>query len=282
MSVSYLIRHCLSPNRFHPSPAPVITIFAIFAASDTLLIPPPLPQLPLPSSIHASITVTSFTTVYSSLNLKGGSTYSKWTCTRCYSHSQHSHISPVKSLHWLKVEQRIQYRIISITHNLLNITEPKYRHKLINIKPPSKTRSSDHLCLCLPSVSIRLKFADGPFLNSSPRLWNSLPIYLRSFTPDTHTTPPQSSALLLPTLAEHSLFLVISFFRALNPTLHSFLPSIISLLCRVSLLLSRPASFNQYSSRTNANKHLSIRRHLRVLVSRGYIKLYFTYLKYVH
>ena len=33
---------------------------------------------------------------------------------------KHSHISPVlKSLHWLKDEQRIQYVIISITHNLL-------------------------------------------------------------------------------------------------------------------------------------------------------------------
>ena len=40
---------------------------------------------------------------------------------------KHSHISPVlQSLHWLKVEQRIQYKIISITHNLLHITEPKY------------------------------------------------------------------------------------------------------------------------------------------------------------
>ena len=41
ISVSYLTRHCLSANRFHPSPAPVITIFAIFAASDALSIPPP-------------------------------------------------------------------------------------------------------------------------------------------------------------------------------------------------------------------------------------------------
>ena len=96
---------------------------------------------------------------------------------------KHSHISPVlKSLHWLKVEQRILYKIISITHNLLHITEPMYLHRLINIKPPSRTCSSYHL----------------------------------------------SSALLLPILTEHSLLLVISFFRALNPTsslfptLHNF------------------------------------------------------------
>ena len=96
-------------------------------------------------------------------------------------------LDPVlKSLHWLKVEQRIQHKIISITHNLLHITQPKYLHMLINIKPPSRTRSSDHLCLSLPPVSTRLKFADRSFRNSPPRLWNSLPIYLRSFAPDTH------------------------------------------------------------------------------------------------
>ena len=127
---------------------------------------------------------------------------------------KHSHISPVlKSLHWLKVEQRIQYKIISITHNLFYITEPKYLHRLINIKPPSRTRFSDHLCLSLPPVSTRLKFADRSFRNSSPRLWNS---------------SPQPSALLLPSLAEHSLFLAMSFFSALKltsslfPILHKF------------------------------------------------------------
>ena len=117
-------------------------------------------------------------------------------------------------------------------------------------------------------------------LITSSSLWNYLPINLRSIAPDTHTTPHQSSALLLPTLAEHSLFLVISYFRASNPPLHSFLPSIISLLFRVSLPLSRPPSFNQYSSRTNANKHLIIHHHLRLLVSRRLYKalLYFTLL----
>ena len=100
---------------------------------------------------------------------------------------KHSHISPVlKFLHWLKVEQRIQYHIISITHNLLHITEPKYLHRLTNIKPLSRTHSSDHLCLSLPPVSTRFKFVDRSFRNSSPRLWNSLPINLRSFAPDTH------------------------------------------------------------------------------------------------
>ena len=87
---------------------------------------------------------------------------------------------------WLKVEQRIQYKIIYITHNLLHITESKYLHRLINVKPPSRTRSSDHPCLSLPPVFTRLKFAYRSFCNFSPHLWNSLPVNLRSFAPDTH------------------------------------------------------------------------------------------------
>ena len=86
---------------------------------------------------------------------------------------KHSHISPVlKSLHWLKVEQRIHYKIISITHNLLHITELKYLHRLINIKPPRRTRSLDHLCLFLPPVFTRLKFTDHS-ATTLPRLWIS-------------------------------------------------------------------------------------------------------------
>ena len=95
---------------------------------------------------------------------------------------------------------------ISITHNLLHITELKYLQRLINIKPPSRTRFSDHRCLSLPPVSTRSKFTDRSFRNSSPRLRNSLSINLRSFAPDTHHSTT-SSALLLPTLAEHSLSL---------------------------------------------------------------------------
>ena len=97
-----------------------------------------------------------------------------------------SHLPSTQVLHWLKVEQRIQYKPIFITHNLLHITEPKYFHRFINIKPPSRTRSSDHVCLSLPFVCTRLKFADRSFRNSSPRLWNSLSINLISFASDTH------------------------------------------------------------------------------------------------
>ena len=99
-------------------------------------------------------------------------------CSRC--------VADVSSMRIQYKIQRIQYKIISITHNLLHITELKYLHRLTNIKPPSSTRFSDHLCLSLPPISTRLKFADRSFRNSSPRLWKFLPTNLWSFASDTH------------------------------------------------------------------------------------------------
>ena len=47
---------------------------------------------------------------------------------------EHSHITPVlKSLQWLKIEQRLRYKIISITHYLLLSSDSQYLRKLINV-----------------------------------------------------------------------------------------------------------------------------------------------------
>ena len=149
----------------------------------------------------------------------------------------------LKSLNWLKAKQQIQYKIISITHSLLHITEPKYLYRLINIKPPSRTSSSDHLCLSLPPVSTSLKFADRSFRNSSPRLWNSLPINLRSFAPVTNQSTTVTSCTPFHLCRGLSLSRN-QFLSCLKTHLFalSFLPAIISLLSRFSLFLSRPAS----------------------------------------
>ena len=113
------------------------------------------------------------------------------TCT-----PDHSRITPALiSLHWLKIEQRRQFKIVSITHNLLHKSQPSYLHKLIHIKPTGKTRSSDHLCLSRPPLTSKLKFSDRSFRNASPRPWNSLPINIRSFS---QQIPTPSSPTPLP------------------------------------------------------------------------------------
>ena len=91
-----------------------------------------------------------------------------------------SHITPVlKSLHWLKIEQRIQYKVISITYKTLQSNKPAYLNDLLHIQRRRNTRSSDAVTLQRPSVCSRLKLTDRSFTHHAPVLWNSFPQQLR-------------------------------------------------------------------------------------------------------
>jgi len=89
-------------------------------------------------------------------------------------------ITPVlKSLHWLKIEQRIQYKVASITYKVLQSEQPSYLHSLLNVQSNRTTRSSDIITLKRPSVRSRLKVTDRSFTHHAHVLWNSLPKQLR-------------------------------------------------------------------------------------------------------
>jgi len=85
-----------------------------------------------------------------------------------------SHITPVlKSLHWLKIEQRIQYKVLSITYKTLQSGKLSYLHNLLNVLSNRLTRSSDILTLQRPPVRSRLKLTDRSFTHYAPVLWNT-------------------------------------------------------------------------------------------------------------
>ena len=46
------------------------------------------------------------------------------------------------SLHWLKITERIEYKLLSLTYKVLTTTQPPYLHNLISVQPPRNTRSS--------------------------------------------------------------------------------------------------------------------------------------------
>ena len=76
----------------------------------------------------------------------------------------HSHITPVlKSLHWLKIEQLIQYKLISLTYKILTISQPPYLHNLISLQTDNNTRSSDVVTLARPSPASSVKVTDRSF-----------------------------------------------------------------------------------------------------------------------
>ena len=79
----------------------------------------------------------------------------KLPCSHSNSNPKTEHITPVlQSLHWLKIEERIHYKIISLTYDFHHTSQPQHIRNLINIKPAGSTRSSNHLTLlCLSTTS---------------------------------------------------------------------------------------------------------------------------------
>ena len=89
------------------------------------------------------------------------------------------HITPVlKQLHWLKVRERIRYKVLILAHKSFYETAPQYLSALVTRKDYVKnTRSStDHYLLCTPPLSKDCSntFLERSFLFSAPREWNRL------------------------------------------------------------------------------------------------------------
>jgi len=90
------------------------------------------------------------------------------------------HITPVlRSLHWLKITERIKYKLLSLTCKVLTTTQPPYLHNLISVQPPRSIRSSSLVTLARPpTLSSSLRITDRCFRYASHCLWNQLPIFL--------------------------------------------------------------------------------------------------------
>ena len=93
---------------------------------------------------------------------------------------KYSHITPVlKSLHWLKIHKRIQYKLISLTYKVLTTSQPTYLNNLISVQTDNNTRSSDVVTLARPSPASSVKVTDRSFQYASLHLWHKLPFSIR-------------------------------------------------------------------------------------------------------
>jgi hypothetical protein len=86
------------------------------------------------------------------------------------------YISPIlKSFHWLKINERIQYKVLSLTYKTLHFGHPSRRHSHLNLKRNCYTRSSSLVTFIRHSNNSRLKITNRSFHLTAPALWNSLP-----------------------------------------------------------------------------------------------------------
>ena len=101
---------------------------------------------------------------------------------------RNEHVTPtLQSLHWLKIPERINYKVLSITYNVLSSGKPVYLSKLLSLQSARSTRSSKLITLYPPSVTSSRVILNRSYSYSVPRLWNSLPAELR--TPKDSSTP---------------------------------------------------------------------------------------------
>ncbi len=90
------------------------------------------------------------------------------------------HITPVlKSLHWLPVSFRIQFKILCMVFKTLNGQAPDYLCKAVTQYIPKRAlRSSDQRLLVVPKVRTK-KYGERAFSFAAPHLYNSLPEKIR-------------------------------------------------------------------------------------------------------
>ena len=100
-------------------------------------------------------------------------------------------VTPIlRPLHWLKINEPIEYKLLSLTYKVLTTTQPDYLHNLISVQSSGRTRSSSVVTLARPSVSSSLQITNRYFRYASPYLWNQLPSSFRQ--PHCVHSPPGS------------------------------------------------------------------------------------------
>ena len=91
---------------------------------------------------------------------------------------KHCHITPLlQQLHWLPIRLRIEFKILLITFKVLQGAAPKYLNDSISVLPPSRNdlrRNDKGILLSTPKHITKVTMA------AAPRLWNSLPVSIRS------------------------------------------------------------------------------------------------------
>ena len=94
------------------------------------------------------------------------------------------HITPyLQDLHWLPVQARIQFKLLTIVFKCIHGNGPQYLSELLCRKMTRPgLRSANSLILCIPRTLSRAEqsTADRSFSISGPKLWNQLPVSIQN------------------------------------------------------------------------------------------------------
>jgi hypothetical protein len=90
------------------------------------------------------------------------------------------HTTPIlNKLHWLRVPERIEFKVLLVCHKYIIGTAPSYLRELVtSCTPGHNLRSSDGLLLLQRRARL-VSYGDGAFSCAAPKLCNDLPQSVR-------------------------------------------------------------------------------------------------------
>ena len=94
---------------------------------------------------------------------------------------KHDHVTPIlRHLHWLPVQQRIQFKLLLLAYKALTGEGPLYLRELLFLYTPTRSlrSSSDVIRLTIPRTKLKT-YGDRAFSAIVPRLWNALPTSIK-------------------------------------------------------------------------------------------------------
>src|SRR6218665_4064937 len=115
----------------------------------------------------------------------------------------YANLCVLKSLYAALLDLCKEYKVISLTYNTLQSSQPSYLRQLFTIQPPRSTRSSSTLTLLRLSVTSSLKFSNRSI--AVPPLWNELPPALRQISESSYELTQTSPLKISPRLFHSKL-----------------------------------------------------------------------------
>ena len=90
------------------------------------------------------------------------------------------HVTPLlHDLHWLPVNERIEYKMCVLCFKCLNGLAPEYLNTLRTYKPSRDLRSAKDKTMCIEPSYAYKKYGYRSFCHYGPMLWNKLPREIR-------------------------------------------------------------------------------------------------------
>ena len=87
--------------------------------------------------------------------------------------------SSIRDLHWLRIDERINYKIAVLTYRAVNSHKPIYLSEFLNPQACVRSlRSGSRTLLAVPHC--KLRGSDSGFHSAAPSVWNNLSEYVKT------------------------------------------------------------------------------------------------------